>query len=89
LVRVYKVIVRVSDYPLSDESLCEGRKLGYEVAVIDSSGRYLFTRKVCRAFVDDHELTGYAGVFLDAKAVVFRKDTVWIYVYERLYEEEE
>jgi hypothetical protein len=87
-VRVYKVIVRVSDYSLQDSSVCDGRRLGYEVAVIDSTGRYLFTRKVCRAFVDDHELTGYVDMFVDARAVVFRKDTVWVYVYEKLYEED-
>jgi hypothetical protein len=83
------VIVRVSDYPLSDRDMCEGRRLGYEVAVIDHGGRYLFTRKVCRVYVDEHELTGYADVFLDARAVVFRKDIAWVYVFERLYEAEE
>jgi len=82
------VIVRVSDYHLPNESLCDGRRLGYEVSIIDSSGRYLHARKVCRVFVDEHELTGYVDMFLDARAVVFRKDTVWVYVYERLYEED-
>ena len=33
--RVCEVIVRVSDYPLSDSSMCEGRRLGYEVAIVD------------------------------------------------------
>ena len=83
------MIVRVSDYPLPSREMCEDNSIGYEVAVIDSTGRYIFTRKVCRVFVDDHEVTGYTDMLLDARAVIFRRDTAWVYIYEKLYEEEE
>jgi hypothetical protein len=86
--RVYKVIVRVSDYPLSDESLCGGRRLGYEVAVIDGSGRYLFTRKVCTVIVDYTEIRGYVDAFLNAKIVRFEKDACYIFVDQSPFEED-
>jgi hypothetical protein len=83
--RVYKVIVRVSDYALPDEGMCK-KKLGYEVAIVDSSGRYLFTRKVCRVIVDYAEIRGYVDMFLDARIVKFEKDTAYIFINQSPFE---
>ena len=82
------MIVRVSDYPLSDSGLCDGRKLGYEVAIIDGSGRYIFTRKVCTVIVDYTEIRGYVDVFMDAKIVKFERDICYIFVDQNPFEEE-
>ena len=82
------MIVRVSDYPLPDSSLCEGRKLGYEVAVIDHGGRYLFTRRVCSVIVDYSEVRGYVDMFVVARIVKFEKDIAYVFVDQNPFEED-
>jgi hypothetical protein len=83
------VIVRVSDYLFSDPDLCDGRRVGYEVAIIDHSGRYLFTRKVCTVIVDYTEIRGYVDVFMDARIVKFERDTCYVFVDQNPFEEED
>jgi hypothetical protein len=83
------VIVRVSDYPLSDSSLCDGRRLGYEVNIVDSSGRYLFIKRVCTVIVDYTEVRGYVDMFLNAKIVKFEKEACYVFVDQNPFEEED